>query len=280
MKYKCDLCACEKFSLKQRLTKSLGITDGKFKVVSCGTCGLLSLHPVPSDKEFRLIYKNYAQKGNRIHVEEERLKNVYPQKIELIQKYFKDAKTILDIGAGNGGFVSLALSKGYSVVGIELEKSQIELAKQVFKVDLIHSSIEDFSKDEKRKFDVINLHHVFEHVQRPTNILEIIKGLLSSNGIVLIEVPNQFFRFPNKIYFDFGMKDYRKPYNPYHHLYFYSKKHLLSYFNKTGFDVVFFNDKIHENNQKQRAKNLISKALNLSPSHVFEMVILHKTSNL
>ncbi|MCA0151878.1 class I SAM-dependent methyltransferase [Winogradskyella vincentii] len=279
--YSCDLCDSGSFHTKLKLTRSLGITDdAKFNVVKCKACGLHSLHPIPDDDEFKLIYKYYAQKGNRLDVENKRLKEVYPRKVEFIQKYFKDAKTVLDIGAGNGGFVSLASSMGYDVIGIELEKSQVELAKQVFKVDLIHSSIEDFSKIEHRKFDVINLHHVFEHVQEPFNILMIIKRLLSPNGIVLIEVPNQFFRFPNKLYFELGLKDYRKPYNPYHHLYFYSKKHLLSYFNKTGFDVVFFNDKMPAINVKHRAKNLISKAFNLSPSHIFEMVLQNKLNNL
>lgn len=280
MRFKCDLCSNEAYRTHKKLTLSLGIQDDKFNVVACRNCGLHSLHPIPNDKEFQLIYKNYAQKGNRIQVEEQRIKEVYPRKISFIQRYFKDAKTILDVGAGNGGFVSLASSIGYNVTGIELEKSQIELAKQVFKVDLIHSSIEEFSRNEKRKFDVINLHHVFEHVQRPLNILNIIKRLLNPNGILLIEVPNQFFKFPNKLYFDLAIKDYRKPYNPYHHLYFYSKRQLLRYFDLTGFEVVLFNDKLPEENIKQKVKNLISRAFNLSPSHVFETVLINRTETL
>lgn len=271
--YKCDLCDGEKYIRKPRLTGSLGILNKKFEVVSCAKCNLHSINPIPNDIEFKEIYKNYSFHGNRIQVEKQRIKKIYPRKIELIKEYFNNAKSILDIGAGNGGFVSIAFSEGFEATGIELECKQVELAKEIFGVHLINMTFEEYIKKYNAKFDVVHLHHVFEHVQRPSKILADIKNSLTPNGIVIMEVPNQFFKFPHQLYFFLRLKKYNRPYNPYHHLYFYSKKTLLKYFERNGYNVLYFNDKtVAKHNVKDDIKNKIASILRLSTSSVIEVV--------
>lgn len=272
--FKCDLCGNNKFKTKNKLTWSLGIKENeKYRVLECQNCSLHTLHPIPTQEEFLKIYEKYAELGNRISVETHRSKTIYPKKLNLINKYNKKAKTILDIGAGNGGFINVALKNGFRATGIELEKSQVKLAKEKFGVDLINTTFEDYVKTLNSKFDVVHMHHVFEHVQKPSHILSLINDILEKDGIAIIEVPNQFFRFPNQLFFTLGLKKYRTPYNSYHHLYFYSKKTLLQYFSNNGYEILMVNDKI-ENNKgiKAKIKNVVANIFGLSTAHILEIV--------
>ncbi|MEO8933676.1 MAG: class I SAM-dependent methyltransferase [Xanthomarina sp.] len=274
IKYNCNLCKGEQFTERKSLTKSLGIKENeKYKVVSCNSCSLHSLHPIPNNKEFKEIYDNYAEHGDRIEVEKKRMETIYPEKIKLINQYGPNLKSILDIGAGNGGFVSIAKSNNYEVTGIELNNEQVEHAKKVFDVDLINKTFEDFILTNKSSFDIVHLHHVFEHVQNPLEILLDIKKVISKDGLLLLEVPNQFFTFPSQLMFKLRIKSYRKPYNPYHHLYFYSRKTLLEFFKKSGFDVIMLNDQVNrELGIKSFLKLKIASLFKLSTSHVLKIV--------
>lgn len=273
--FRCNICSNNTFRVKKQITKSLGIYSGKFQVVKCRNCDLYSLHPTPSDSDFKLIYSGYADKGNRIDVEKKRLENIYPQKIELIKKYF-DQKDIhiLDIGAGIGGFVSVAKKNGYNITGIEFEQEQVALAKHHFNVDLLNTKYEDFVKTSNIKFDVIHLHHVLEHVQSPKTVINLIKSQLKDEGLLIFEVPNQFFVFPQFIWFKLGLIHYLKPYHPYHHLYFFSPKTIKILLRIAGLKILELNIKVKpkEKSLKSHLKYFIAASLNLATSGLIEVV--------
>lgn len=59
--------------------------------------------------------------------------------------------------------------------------------KNIFNINLMEGNIPD---NMKQKYDVILLFQVLEHMINPKIFLENIKELLSSDGIVIVEVPN------------------------------------------------------------------------------------------
>ncbi len=100
------------------------------------------------------------------------------------QKLPKDAR-ILDVGCGTGQLVYEMKNHGFeNVQGIDpFLDHDIEHANgsKVYKKDIFEI---------EGKWDVIMLHHVFEHMDQPLEILKRINYLLNPEGLAIIRIPN------------------------------------------------------------------------------------------
>lgn len=118
-------------------------------------------------------------------------------KLSLINSLKKNDKSILDIGAGTGDFLSFIQSEFISVKGIEPNQKARELAQEK------GISLEQDLKDVKGKlFDVITMWHVLEHVPNLEETIRDVESLLKPNGILIIAVPN-FYSFDAAYYKNF-----------------------------------------------------------------------------
>ena len=132
------------------------------------------------------------------------------KKLEIIQKYSGDNKTILDIGAGTGDLLAAALNAGYTVAGTEPNKSARELAEK--------KGIElQAELDADGKFQIISLWHVLEHLPDPKSEIEKLSYLLNDKGVLLIAAPN--FRSYDANYY----KSYWAAYDVPRHLWHFSR---------------------------------------------------------
>ncbi len=274
MKYSCVICKSAVYYERAAFTKRIGADGSKFKIVKCAKCGLHSLNPLPTDEELMEIYGDYSFKGDRQVVEINRIETIYPRKIRTFRKYNQEIQSILDIGAGLGGFVCTAIKSGINrVVGIEMEKEQTELAHRIFNVNLNNTTFEEYIKSNKDKYDAVHMHHVLEHMKNPFSTLVQINRLLNPTGILLFEVPNQFFVFPTEIYIRLGLIKSLKPYNPFHHLYFFSPNVIKKIVKQAGYEILELN--VFENerkNLKKQFKRFIAKIFYLPTSNIIEVV--------
>lgn len=95
--------------------------------------------------------------------------------------------TLLDVGAGNGYFVDLAIKEyGLKSTGLEISAEEIEFAKSVIGVDLINENI----NDHKPKYDVVTCFNVLEHVPDPQALLACLVDRIQPGGILVISTPN------------------------------------------------------------------------------------------
>ena len=100
-------------------------------------------------------------------------------------KKILNKKDILDFGCGWGEF--LKNIKNYkSLSGIELRKECINHIK----LNIKKISITDDINYYKKKFDIITMFHVLEHIPYQVNILKILKSKLKKGGKIVIEVPH------------------------------------------------------------------------------------------
>ncbi|MBN2093413.1 class I SAM-dependent methyltransferase [candidate division KSB1 bacterium] len=271
--FTCDLCLHTKFKKCDKFTQRLGIDPNRSFIVKCLKCGLVSLFPTPDDQALSQIYSGYAAKGNRVEVEQFRVNNIYPRKMKILQKYVPNKAKILDIGAGLGGFVSVAQKKGFQVTGVELEKGQVNLAKEVFQVELINESFEAFSEHDSQKYDVVHLHHVLEHLRNPRTILEKIRTKLNKNGILLLEVPNEFFYLSQEIKILLKKKKPNISYEPYHHLYFFSPVTFHKLISASGYSILELNEPgKHQPGLKLNVNRILSSLLHMGISNRIEVV--------
>ncbi len=101
---------------------------------------------------------------------------------------------ILDLGCG-GGLVCESLSRlGAKVTGIDFAEKNIEVAKihavkNNLNINYIHADIENL--DLKKKFDLIIMFEVLEHLNNWKNLLIDIKKYLKKNGLIIISTINR-----------------------------------------------------------------------------------------
>lgn len=99
-------------------------------------------------------------------------------------KITKDDR-ILDIGCGDGGLIYALYKMGYKhVTGID---PYLHTEIQNGNMHLLKKSVSQL--DQNIKFDVIMMHHSFEHVTNPSETLKKIRSLLSKNGTCIIRIP-------------------------------------------------------------------------------------------
>lgn len=94
-------------------------------------------------------------------------------------------KNILDIGAGTGDFLKVCKNDSWSVFGIEPDIGARNIASKKG-INLQ----ENLSKLENKKFEIITLWHVLEHVENLEEYISTLNNLLSKNGRLIIAVPN------------------------------------------------------------------------------------------
>jgi 2-polyprenyl-3-methyl-5-hydroxy-6-metoxy-1,4-benzoquinol methylase len=120
-------------------------------------------------------------------------------------KYLKShlkGKTLFEIGPGEGFVLELFEKNDFEVFGIEASKENLDIIDRKLRNGKIQTGFaEDISKIDK-KFDVIILSHVLEHLVDCRKVLLNIKNLLNPDGIFFIEVPNcqDFDTLKNSIY--------------------------------------------------------------------------------
>lgn len=95
---------------------------------------------------------------------------------------------VLDVGCGDGSFLSLARTCGWDVVGLDPDpKAAANAAQQGLTV---HEGDIEFFDGKTELFDVITLNHVIEHVHDPIKVLKRCHALLKPRGQLWLETPN------------------------------------------------------------------------------------------
>lgn len=98
------------------------------------------------------------------------------------------ARSLLDVGCGNGDFLADAQSLGMKVRGVETALSAVNVARERG-LECDSGGVASLAEISER-FDVIRLFHVLEHLDEPLESLRTIARALSPGGVMIIEVPN------------------------------------------------------------------------------------------
>jgi len=141
------------------------------------------------------------------------------------KEILKNSETILEIGSGHGEAICNFDKIRYKVTGIEPDKKNvISINKKLKNSECIVEKAETFSFD--KKFDIIWLNHVFEHLSKPIEFLKKAKSFLNESGFIFIEVPSV-----EKV------SDYRK-FQVVPHAFNYSRQSLINISKKANYEIV------------------------------------------
>ena len=129
-----------------------------------------------------------------------------------------------------GGFSAEAMSRGYTVEALEMAGHEREVAKQLFGIEAVNTSFEDYETDQV--FEVLLMSQILEHAHDVNAWLEKAHSLVGQNGKLVIALPN-FASLFRKV-----MQE-KEPYIcPPAHLNFFGADNLARLMNKHGFEVV------------------------------------------
>ena len=223
--------------LHEKLTPFLECKDhtvsGEFyKVMRNEEYDLLVTSPVPEN-----IEKYYQSEEYISHTDAQKtiLEKVYQgvkthtlkKKVALINSFLSPKKTVLDIGAGTGDFLQVCKKNNWQTFGIEPNLKAREIAKN--KNILLEKDLSFFKN---KKFDVITLWHVLEHVENLEEYSQGLKKLLKEDGTLLIAVPN---------YKSFDAKYYGKFWAAFdvpRHLWHFSQTSIKKIFDQVSMNVI------------------------------------------
>lgn len=119
---------------------------------------------------------------------------------------------ILDLGCGNGAFIDFVEKRGFECYGLDIDQTSITGARsRNLKAKFENGFINDLERfaDFPKKFDIITMFEVFEHIDNPLDVISKIGSLLTDNGYFIGSLPN-IERFKMWKY----NMDYERP--PYH----------------------------------------------------------------
>ncbi len=185
----------------------------EFKYLKCSQCGCLQIKEIPSDiaRYYPDNYYSYANNSEGQIIEmapSKRIKRTFKkiflnstlQNRSFIGRYFSNKlhayypwlKTknlnnksrILDVGCGSGELLLKLSNEGFrNLSGVDpfiKEDIFYKCGITIYKKQL--SDVTD-------KYDLVMLHHAFEHMDKPGEILTTINRILNPGGAVVIRIP-------------------------------------------------------------------------------------------
>lgn len=218
---KINVCpVCKSTNVKElyhNITDKLDINNS-FSVLSCKDCTHAFTSPVPdsnylidyysdkyysynidisaNNKKLKFKIKRWLYKSSNNNLIYRLIAKPIIRQTAIFPKYKSNGK-LLDIGCGNGAFLSFMKEIGWNTFGIEISQKAVDIASlnghNIFTGNLLDAKYPD------NYFDVITLNNVLEHLSNPTTEIEEINRILKPKGELIICVPN-FSSFSSRIF--------------------------------------------------------------------------------
>jgi 2-polyprenyl-3-methyl-5-hydroxy-6-metoxy-1,4-benzoquinol methylase len=137
--------------------------------------------------------------------------------------------TLLDVGCGTGSFLKACADAGWQTKGVEADPAARQKAIQFSGAEVQADLLQAYKG---KKFDVITLWHVLEHLHQLEESILKIKTLMAKEAILVVAVPNSN---------SFDAQYYRQHWAAYdvpRHLYHFSQDTLSRLLAKHGLKVA------------------------------------------
>lgn len=241
----CILCNAAISYENKRFTNYLALPH-PYQILNCSDCDLSWLSPRPTITGYAEVYSDQHYFGSGESSPENYQELVsqrlfyYRKRVQWL-KYLMRKNTplsILDYGAATGNFVAVARQEGHLCDGVELSGDARLTAIKTLGIKLL--SANESQTLNHGQFDVVHMNHVLEHMPDPIGHLQWCRDVLNKDGLLLIEVPNQFHNDLDRVRRFFRVGGKQKIFNSYslHHTYFFTPSSMRRLMQKSGFEIV------------------------------------------
>ena len=236
-------------------------TDDEFNYLRCGTCGCQQIVEVPDDlgKYYPSDYYSFSDQGTgglRETVTKLRDRSYFERTIPAVAGRLvasalpnpklaaiarirpRRAARILDVGCGSGELLKELREVGYTnLAGVDpFVPSDLHLPGGI---TIRKTSMEDLGDE---SYDVIMLHHVFEHLADPRGSMRTIARLLAEDGVCVIRIPLAH-SWASQHYGPLWMQ-----HDAPRHLFLHTEKSMAHIAAEAGLDIV---DKVYDSSEAQ-----------------------------
>lgn len=203
----CNICGGKVDDILQLPFQSIiGMAENYTQCISiCPRCGFIFTRNPFSDEQLENRYKNFSKfefdSEDYILSETEDYKIRSNRQKQFIERVIggKKIHSILEIGASSG--YNLSLYENCAVDGVEPSSVNCAGAKERYGIEMFCGTFREFAeKGLQKRYDLIFLSHVLEHIVNPCDFIKECAEL--NNRYIFIEVPTFDYKFVDE---PFGM---------------------------------------------------------------------------
>ena len=183
------------------------MTTPSYRISADPKYGFLRVDPTPSVEEVEQYYLNEFYSGEYRQFNDSQLE-VQQEQYEFFRLHWQllydqcakilgplEGKALLDVGCGYCQSLLYFRERGLRVHGIEPSKEGADYGN-ARDIPVVQCGIETMPDDLGKRFEIVTLLNVLEHLREPAKALtEIRERYLASDGVLVIDVPNEFNDF-------------------------------------------------------------------------------------
>jgi SAM-dependent methyltransferase len=227
----CNVCGAQ-----VELDRAPAVRKDGFDLVRCGSCGLLFRRTLPQPDEIEALYsddyfndREGLTGGYADYLGDERLHcSVGARRLARLEA-LTTGRTLLDVGAAAGFFVSEARSRGWEASGVDISRPMVRFANEALGVPV---QLGGLSAVGGVTFDVVTMWDYIEHSVDPAGDVTRCAALLRPNGLIALstgDVDSVVARISGRRWHLL---------TPRHHNFFFGESTVRRLLEGQGFDVL------------------------------------------
>ena len=195
------------------------------RIVECRRCGLLYRDPQEQD-----LLSAYTAAVDEDYFDEwPARRSTFQGSLRQLHRYAQPPGDLLDVGCSTGFFLRVAAEAGWNAVGLEPSRWAVERARAEGLE--VHEGVLGDSPLEGRRFDVVTLWDVLEHVREPQEMLQAAWGALRPGGVLgltTMDVGSLVARLLGS----------RWPHLMRMHLWYFRRRHVAAILREVGYEQI------------------------------------------
>lgn len=167
------------------------LEDARFSIENCADCGFLFQKYILDGESSSYFYNDVISGAASLQKREKAASSYFEglaSSVKAVRYFFPEKSPrslkVLDFGMGWGHWALMAKAFGYDAYGAELSKDRIDFAKS------LGVSVVGDVRESDESYDFINTDQVFEHLDHPFLVAEMLAARLNKGGVLKVFTPS------------------------------------------------------------------------------------------